>query len=402
MDHFHNFHAKIQVLANLNESIVNSHFPEDLDQVSLKKESRRPGGHGSEVTAAPDAEPTTERGPPTILPSLPLEIVELVLRDLSKAELLPVLQTNKSLHSVAVRLLYRELTIVSSETSSSRTVTFLKHLLANTSVHSHIRKLDINVSSIVCPTANFYRLLHRLLRSTTCLTVLALDFPKAQSPVWIFDDCSFKLRQLSTSMHCTQELARFLDTQDGIVHLTLRGFQSDAFRSLPYIHMDITNSIGPSSPQSLENPAEQFTLKETSLPRLKCFNAIHAGPAVVQEVVKGRPVTTVSVPLFSMNALQSLDALQVSAVPLKRLSVISFDPDAPTFIFEQIAKRFPELEALHIVVLLAEFTNVSASRLPSDYRLTTFQELLLNACKPLQQFKRLKVGYLRLSNDFSS
>lgn len=363
MDHFHNFHAKIQVLANLNESIVNSHFPEDLAQVTIKKE-QRVGGQSSEITATSDTERSRERGPPTIRPNIPLEIIEHILHDLSKAELLPALQANKSIHSVAVRLLYRELTIASSETSSSRTVAFLRDLVANTSVHIHIRKLDINVSTIVCPTANFYRLLHRLLKSTTCLAVLALDLPKSQSPVWIFDGCSFKLRQLSTSMHCTPDLARFLDTQDSIAHLTLRGFQSDAFRSLPYIYMDITNSLSLKSPQSLETFAEEFSLQETSLPRLKCFNAIHAGPAVVKEVVKGRPVTTVSIPLFSMNALQSLDALKESAVPLKRLSVISFDPDAPTFIFEQIAIRFPELEALHIVVLLAEFTNVSCTQSP--------------------------------------
>jgi hypothetical protein len=368
-DHFHNFHTKIQILANLNENMVNSHFPEEHGHAAHCRRRRRQNGPTatSEIdTTTPEAGPSSkegeERGPPTIRPRLPLELLELILRHLSKAELFHVLQANKALHSVAVRLLYRDLAIASSDSEESTPaqaiLSFLKGLLANNSVHKHVRKLDINLATIQCPTANFYRLLHRLLRGTTGLVVLGLDLPKSQSPVWILEGCAFKLRQFSTSMHCTPELARFLDSQDNIGHLTLRGFQHDALRSLPFIYSGV-----PSPHSEDASPSDQFTLKETSLPRLTCFNAIHAGPGVVKEVVRGRPVATASIPLFSLNSLNALDALETSATPLRRLSVISFDPDAPTFIFEQVAKRFPELEALHIVVLLAEFTNVGFGKL---------------------------------------
>ena len=40
--------------------------------------------------------------------------------------------------------------------------------------------------------------------------------------------------------------------------------------------------------------------------------------------------------------------------------MISFDPQAPGFLFEEVAKRFRKLEALHLVVLMADFTNVCA------------------------------------------
>ena len=40
--------------------------------------------------------------------------------------------------------------------------------------------------------------------------------------------------------------------------------------------------------------------------------------------------------------------------------MISFDPQAPLFLFEEVAKRFRKLEALHLVVLMADFTNVCA------------------------------------------
>lgn len=37
-----------------------------------------------------------------------------------------------------------------------------------------------------------------------------------------------------------------------------------------------------------------------------------------------------------------------------RLSVMSFDPAAPTFLFKELASRFSQLQALHVVVLMAE------------------------------------------------
>ncbi|KAF6756721.1 hypothetical protein DFP72DRAFT_275018 [Ephemerocybe angulata] len=385
MDPFRAFHTKIQVLANLNENIVNSHFPEELDHCVVRRKKPKTSAKAdnswsissdSNDNAVPGPA-TISRGPPRLRPPLPQEVTELILRDLSKVELLPVLRSNKALYSVAVRVLYREL----AESSPSRLISLLRALLPQTHVHPHVRKLDLNIASLECPTANLYRTLHALLRRTTGLASLSLDLPKAHSPVWIFEGCSFKLRQFSTSMHCSPALARFLDTQDRIVQLTLRGFQNDTMRSLPYLYMDITHTLtgipGSGAIEILkkqEAGLEPFVLSPGALPRLAVFNAIHAGPAVVGEVVKGRPVTTVSIPLFSTNARRSLDALEGSAVPLKRLSIISFDPDAPNYIFEQVATRFPELEALHIVVLLAEFTN----------------ELLLAACQHLRHFKRLK------------
>ncbi|RXW14767.1 hypothetical protein EST38_g11086 [Candolleomyces aberdarensis] len=383
MDQFHHFHAKIQTLSNLNERIVNSHFPDEIgrcvsrpQRLSSQGGWSRQGASENTGSGTPDLPPTTTttppppRGPPALRPRLPMEVVELILRNLSKRQLLPVLLANKALHSVAIALLYREMV----ESRPAQCVLLVRRLLQTPAVHRHVRKLDINISTLECPTGNFYRLLQALLRRTTTLTHLSLDFPKAHSPVWILDGCVFSLRQFSTSMHSSSELARFLEGQAQVTHLTLRGFQSDALKSLPYIYMDIANSISPGLLVSRDSSFEQFVLGRESLKKLAVFNAIHAGPMVVRAVVEGRPVHTASIPLFSTNAVLSLDALESSAVPMKRLSVISFDPNAPHFIFEEVAKRFTELEALHIVVLLAEFTN----------------ELLLAACPFLSSFKKLK------------
>jgi len=37
--------------------------------------------------------------------------------------------------------------------------------------------------------------------------------------------------------------------------------------------------------------------------------------------------------------------------------VISFDPGAPEFLFEELALRFRDLEALHLVLLMADYSN---------------------------------------------
>jgi hypothetical protein len=63
-----------------------------------------------------------------------------------------------------------------------------------------------------------------------------------------------------------------------------------------------------------------------------------------------------SIPLFPPHTLETLSALSMSSKPLTRLSVMSFDPTAPQFLFSELARKFTELEALHIVMLLAEVT----------------------------------------------
>ena len=103
---------------------------------------------------------------------------------------------------------------------------------------------------------------------------------------------------------------------------------------------------------------DRFVLAATALPNLRSFNAVHADADLVRAVVQGRPVEIVSVPLFSDRSVPTLDALLSSAVPIRRLSVISFDPAAPTFLFESVSKRFTDLQALHLVMLMAEYTQV--------------------------------------------
>ncbi|KJA17368.1 hypothetical protein HYPSUDRAFT_146620 [Hypholoma sublateritium FD-334 SS-4] len=289
--------------------------------------------------------------PPTARPRLPTEILDTIFANLSKNHLEPLLVANAFVSTVATRRLYQNVTLA----RPAAVVAFLRTILANPRLPPLVRSLDINMTKArdadeghakARPTGNFYALLSRALRATTALTALALELPKAHAPLWIFAGCTFRLRQFTTSMYCRRPLARFLETQASLEELTLRGYPTDAV----------------------------FALAPEALPRLRAFNAVHADAALIRAVVQGRPVRVVSVPLFPEMSLASLDALRAGTAPLLRLSVISFDPTAPGFLFEALAQRFQELEALHLVMLMAEYN----------------QELLEQSAAVLSNFKRLK------------
>lgn len=284
--------------------------------------------------------------PPTLRPKLPVEILDVVFSFLSTESLRSLLLTNSFISALSVRRLYH--TVVLSHAYSI--IDFFKTLLANEALPPLVRSIDINMSKST-PISNFYFLFHNVLQQTKGLVSLSLDLPKGHAPFWMFEGCTFKLRQFTTSMYCRRPLASYLETQDSIVDLTLRGYQTDTMFFLPF--------IDPVPPSMLLPPAMRFTLSPEALPRLKYFNAVHADAYVIQAVVQGRPVECVSIPLFPDMSIASLDALCTSTTPLRRLSVISFDPSAPDFLFEALAKRFDQLEALHLVMLMAEYNQVS-------------------------------------------
>lgn len=283
---------------------------------------------------------------PTLRPKLPIEILDAIFLLLPHDDLRPLLFANSFISALAARRLYHTVHLIQPKTI----VQFLKGIILKPDLASLVRVLDLHLNPFA-PISNFYTLLHRALLLTTGLTSLFLELPKTHSPLWIFDDCTFKLRQFTTSMYCRRPLASFLESQSSIVDLTLRGYQTDSVFFLPFIDP---------LPASMQCPAaDAFILPPEALPRLRSFNAVHADACIVQAVVQGRPVQVVSIPLFAEMSIAALDALKLSTASLKRLSVISFDPTAPSFLFEALAKRFDELEALHLVMLMAEYSNVS-------------------------------------------
>ena len=275
---------------------------------------------------------------------VPAEVLDYIFQFLSQNELISLLPTNKSLYAISARQFYHTISIHTAWQS----VAFFQAALDNPSIPPLVRSLDIDISDSY-PLKSFYHLFHKVLQRLPALVTLLLDFPKCHSPLWIFHDCTFSLKKFTTSMLCTLSLALFLDTQPNITHLTLRGFQNNNISILPF--------LSPVS-FSVTTEGQPFKLKPTSLPNLTHFNAIHAGSSVIQAVVEDRPVEVVSIPLFPLFSMDSLSALKYSSVPMRRLSLISFDPDAPKFLFQVLSDGFVHLEALHVVFLMTGYSKV--------------------------------------------
>ncbi|KAG6841601.1 hypothetical protein C0991_009357 [Blastosporella zonata] len=275
--------------------------------------------------------------------SLPIEVLDNVLRYLPRPDLLPSLRVSSVFHDVARRVLYHNI----EELKPVKWVTVLLRLDRDPRLQLLVRKLDLNWASSMEPTRNLYRLLHSVLTKLKGLIALALELPRTGSPIWLLDNCKFSLRYFSTSMPCDARLAQYLDGQPALTELTLRGYQ-------PGISI-MPSFLGfYSEPETTDSP---FNILPTSLPKLSALRSIHGGPNIIASVVRGRPVDTASIALFPSMSSESLKALSLSTAPLRRLSIMSFDPAVGDYLMFELAQRFPHLEALHVVILLSQFTD---------------------------------------------
>jgi hypothetical protein len=275
---------------------------------------------------------------------LPLEIVDDVCRRLSQNDLVSSVRVNSVFREISNRILYHTI----GNLSLLQSIRCLNTLAKSQRLCSYVRSLDIDWHQF-SPTANLYHLLHRVLKRLTSLTDLALEFPRHHDPFFVLSSCSFSLHRFVTSLHCRPPLAQFLDSQPSITDLSLRGYGHDEYHSIPFLEPFLIHPYDPAT----------FSLPPTALPNLLHFRTIHGRPSIIAAVVAHRPVQMASIPLFPTRMAEALEALAKSTLPIKRLSVMSFDPSAHHILLPSIAQAFPDLEALHIVALLTEYSIVS-------------------------------------------
>ncbi|GBE85675.1 hypothetical protein SCP_0801970 [Sparassis crispa] len=177
---------------------------------------------------------------------------------------------------------------------------------------------------------NLFRLLRHALEQLTSLHTLSVELSPDDNHfnlAWIFPERTFSLRTLSTSVRCDAPLARFLETQPRISELSLRGFQT----------------------------SQPFNLNPSALPMLTSFRVVHAGTPVLSVVLKDRPIEGVSLSLFPDDGFLPLDTLRLPSRPIKRLTIMSLDSTPPNVLIPEVSVRLPRLEALHVVVLMAQY-----------------------------------------------
>ncbi|KAK0234667.1 hypothetical protein EDD85DRAFT_774120 [Armillaria nabsnona] len=265
-------------------------------------------------------------GRPVILPS---EIYDLIFRQLDRSELPAVALGNKSFHSIATRVLYP--TIILKKPIES--ICCLRTIANSVSLASLVRSFKVDWADLKSPTSNFYALVRRALRNLTNHQEkdqkIAIGHGGFCRPPWIIDDCTFRLKEFCSSYSWQAKLARFIECQPMLTALTLHGLDAIGFNQLD----------------------------TAAVPNLTSLRAIHATPELLSLFLCGRPVRTCSVPVYPGSVLETLDALTTTSVPIERLSLMSFDAETPGYLFVEVAKRFPQLKALHVLLLRGDYSE---------------------------------------------
>ena len=256
---------------------------------------------------------------------LPVELIAHVVQYVdARDDLAHILLVDKFCFHISSRVLYHTIDQLSPSTS----ISLLKCLCANHTYPPLVRVLDLDWTECRL-TAAAICLLNRALRRLNNLTALVVD--NCYLTTHIFKGCTFSLEKLTTTIAIDASLSAFLITQPNIQELCLRNFR---------------------------RCETEFVLPSSALPRLNSFRALHAGSKFLANAVEGRPVENVSLVLSAEQTNDCFDALTLSALPVKRLSIMFFDSPVPRELMPEIAKRLPDLEALHIVVLATQFNVV--------------------------------------------
>lgn len=260
--------------------------------------------------------------------ALPVEILELTLRELEWKDIPPVLRTNSTFYGTALRVLYRSI----PNLPVARSIACLKVLKRNATLATLVHDLSVDWSNYRV-TANLLRLLRSVLQQLKHLHALSLELSPIDNHgahAWVFQDAPYTLHSFTTSSRCDDVLASILERQPYIRDLSLRGYQTNV----------------------------PFTLTPSALPRLESLRCTHAGARVVAEVIRGRPVWAVSISLYADEGFGALDTLLLAKSSLRRLTLMALDELSATSVLNEVAARVPQLESLHIVVLLSQYTSV--------------------------------------------
>lgn len=300
---------------------------------------------------------------------LPVELIAHIIRDVvARNDLAHILLVNKFCFQSSSRILYHTI----DELSPSKSISLLKTLSSSSEKNTNIypplvRVLDLDWTECHL-TGAAIRLLNDALRCLHNLTALVVD--NYYLTTKIFKGCTFSLSKLTTTIAIDASLSEFLVTQPNIRELCLRNFR---------------------------RCETKFILPPTALPRLNHFRALHAGSKFLADTVRGRPVENISLAMSMEETCDCLDALMGSSLPVKRLSIMFFDSPVPGELMPEITRRLPELEALHIVVLTAQYNMVRYPIIPiqlflpeSHVCVCVSQSILKETAPLLADFKHLK------------
>jgi hypothetical protein len=179
------------------------------------------------------------------MPSIPVDILRLILEHADRADLAKICLLNKICCSCSRDVLYREI--------NQEIVTFVCQTLAqSTDLAKRVRSFEIYYE---------HPSLAEALRNMSSLRRLHLGFKLLISPT-LLEGCTFKLASLSIGLPFDEPLRKFLNSQPSLTHVSF------------------TYNIGC-----------WFPFEETCLPNL---TRVTAGSPWLSQLIPGRPVSEVT------------------------------------------------------------------------------------------------------------
>ncbi|KAH7914118.1 hypothetical protein BJ138DRAFT_1080146 [Hygrophoropsis aurantiaca] len=237
--------------------------------------------------------PSTGSSPAAAMSNLhlPAEIIHEILFFTEHGTLAASALVNHTFRHISQRLLYRHM-----KPPANRIISCLKTLASRPILAAITRRLTIaDITQSHHTLAAYLALLSRALHNTTSLTDLTLLLDGAYANILL--GCSFRLRNLSTTLHWDSTFAQWMEEQTEI---------DDAMFGGTFV-MGSTIDSG----------------------ALRKLNRVSASPLILATVVPGRPVTDVEVCLMQSHLFKedimwtTTKIMSFSASPLRSLQIIA-------------------------------------------------------------------------------
>lgn len=247
-------------------------------------------------------------------PSLPVELVDNILQSLASTDLLALSRTCSSLTPVALRLLYRNITV-------SHNLTVVTVLAKRSDLANFVRSFSLNTTASSPLFPHFYHFLAQALSRMTELTSLHLLVDSSNS--WILEEASQKaqferLQQFTCSFPLDSHVAKFLDRTPALLRLEVD--------SMPY-----------------DPSASASALTSSAMPHLVQFiGSVRAAKVIVP----GRPVEGIHLNEGDL-AEEDVARLAESTANVSVLDATASEPPVP--LLESIAHHLPHLAYLRIM-----------------------------------------------------
>jgi F-box domain len=237
--------------------------------------------------------------------NLPIDVLQIILENVDKADLLTLCRVNKVCCSYSQDILYRN--IYADDYSQLKVC---RTLAQSTRLARHVRSFFVYLTFI-----NPSKDLAMAIQNMSSLRSLTLYM---HGRYIILDECNFKLDSFFTDFPRHEYFRKFLNNQPTLTHVEL------------YHH-------------AIDD--DQGQLEATYLPNL---TRVAAKFPLLQRLIPGRPLSEVKVIWYPGENIPSIDFFTLSAAPIQKLTMTScFIYTTP---FEFLASVFPSLTHLSIIM----------------------------------------------------